>query len=830
MKLLLFSDIPPCTNLTAGIVLNKMCDFLLEEGHDLCCFTIMDPSLHPSIPEDKLSRMHFSNLNKPCENWGGGIKSFYHNNAIAIKELPRMAKKVAKFARDEHCQLIWIVEQGQTMIKMARKVASGAGIPYVVQTWDPTEWWLKENKFDKFTFNSVMKEYGRVLHNAECFIAASWAMEKEYGEQYHCKRSKAVVLGLSENEIKPLGKGKTDEFVIALSGQIYAKIEFAQLIEALNLMHWQYNGKKIIVKLYGTYFNLYYSEEANVIVRGWIEQKKLLPELADADLLYCPYWFSEEYAVVSRNSFPSKLSTYLKLGKPVLFHGPAYSSPSIFLAENDAGYQCNSLDPNDIAKAIKYIMEDPYKHAVCRREIEAFKQKLTNNCMKRDFFEALAIPMKNPIASTESRKSIIENAIQNCNAKIVHVNNVDLLGNRFNGFDMQKTFNRYGGWMKQLVLDKMSDDPNVEFFVSPAARQTVDFFVNQYENDNSLKAMVQPYYERLKSHHFYQEADIAHFHLLHNNVVSFTALPEMARNKRSVLTIHDPWLFTGHCIYPMDCEKWRNGCGNCPDLNRHFKMKNDNTELMWEIKKQIIANSDIDLVVASKWMMKLAQESPITANHRLHFIPFGIDLELFYPVEDNAFLRRKHGISSGNFVILFREDESVYKGMKFIIQALNKIENKKNITVLTVGNTGKMKDLDQTYEVVEKGWVTDDRVISELYACCDVFLMPSSAEAFGLMAIEAMAMKKPVVVFDGTSLPEVTFAPECGIVVPQGDSKRLAKTIEKLINSPEICIARGELGRKLAVEHYDYTQYVLKHIELYKEIMKRSKSKGAKKQ
>ena len=64
----------------------------------------------------------------------------------------------------------------------------------------------------------------------------------------------------------------------------------------------------------------------------------MLPELRTADLLYCPYWFDPGFERPCRLSFPSKLSTYLKTGVPVLFHGPEYASPRIFLEQNDAAY------------------------------------------------------------------------------------------------------------------------------------------------------------------------------------------------------------------------------------------------------------------------------------------------------------------------------------------------------------------------------------------------------------------------------------------------------------------------------------------------------------
>lgn len=819
MKILLYSDIPPCTNVTAGIVLNKMCDFLLEEGHSVYCYSVVDPSLSPAIPADKQARMVFETEAKPRENWGGPFGSFVCNNAVAHFRLPGISKRVASFAKSKKVDLIWVVEQGQTMIKTARAVSRIAGIPYVVQTWDPTEWWLRANHFDSYTYKSVMREFGRVLHDAECFIAASWAMEKEFGEQYHCKRAQAVVLGFPEGQIKSQVKNDPNQFVIAMSGQIYAEEEFSQLVQALNELNWKHNGKKIILRLYGTYFNLRYQKSANVEVRGWIDQKDLLPELATADLLYCPYWFSADYAVVSRTSFPSKLSTYLKVAKPVMFHGPDYASPNIFLKEFNAGYRCNTSDPKKIAELICKIIDDPQKDTVCDRQYYAFLNSLTDQCMKRDFFKALNLPIKH----SKSTAATLSEIIYQANAKVVHVNNVDLLGNRFNGYDMMLTTNRLGGWMRQLVNEKISTDSNVDLFVEPAGRQRIDSIITQYESDHSIRALIQPYARKLPGHCFFAEADIVHYHLTHNNVLSWTDMPALTRQKPSVLTIHDPWLFTGHCIHPIECTRWQTGCGDCPHLDRDFSMKEDNTALMFSIRKAIIEQCDIDYVVASTWMFNMAKASPIMRNCRIHHIPFGIDLNLFRAANNPNELRKKHHIDEDAFVLMFRQDPGEFKGMKYIIEMLKLLNTvDKKITILTVGATGFLNEIKKDYQVIEYPWVTDNCEMVELYACCDVFLMPSIAEAFGMMAIEAMACSKPVLVFEGTALPDVTFAPECGIAVPAKDSLKMCKEIERLMDHPEERQMRGAMGRKLAEENYDYDLYVKRHMNLYKEILDRN--------
>jgi glycosyltransferase involved in cell wall biosynthesis len=112
--------------------------------------------------------------------------------------------------------------------------------------------------------------------------------------------------------------------------------------------------------------------------------------------------------------------------------------------------------------------------------------------------------------------------------------------------------------------------------------------------------------------------------------------------------------------------------------------------------------------------------------------------------------------------------------------------------------------------------------MGRFYSAADIFfLMPSLAESFGLMAIEAMAYECPVIVFENTVLPEITFAPLCGLAVKYKSGRALKDAVEYLISDPEDRIARGRLGRELVFEHYRYSDYVNKHLELYEAIMKR---------
>jgi glycosyltransferase involved in cell wall biosynthesis len=109
----------------------------------------------------------------------------------------------------------------------------------------------------------------------------------------------------------------------------------------------------------------------------------------------------------------------------------------------------------------------------------------------------------------------------------------------------------------------------------------------------------------------------------------------------------------------------------------------------------------------------------------------------------------------------------------------------------------------------------------EAYAAADIFVMPSTAEAFGMMAIEAMACGKPVVVFDRTSLPEIAFAPAAGVSVPNGDAGALAAAIVRLARDADERAARGRLSRQLAEQHYDVRLHARRLADLYRSVKAR---------
>src|SRR4029079_5185700 len=108
----------------------------------------------------------------------------------------------------------------------------------------------------------------------------------------------------------------------------------------------------------------------------------------------------------------------------------------------------------------------------------------------------------------------------------------------------------------------------------------------------------------------------------------------------------------------------------------------------------------------------------------------------------------------------------------------------------------------------------------------DVFVMPSLAESFGLMAIEAMAAMRPVICFDGTAVATTTFAPECGLAVPSGDALALRLALDELAHNPEERTRRGALGRKIVAQAYDHEVYVQALVGLYRAVLEDKRARA----
>jgi glycosyltransferase involved in cell wall biosynthesis len=99
-------------------------------------------------------------------------------------------------------------------------------------------------------------------------------------------------------------------------------------------------------------------------------------------------------------------------------------------------------------------------------------------------------------------------------------------------------------------------------------------------------------------------------------------------------------------------------------------------------------------------------------------------------------------------------------------------------------------------------------------AALDLFVMPSWSEAFGLVAIEAMAMGVPCILGRGGSAEEMSQGSGAELVRPQ-DAYDLARKIVLMHNSPEVREEMRRRGRKYVLENHSKQVRLQKTLEVY---------------
>ncbi|HUF17977.1 MAG TPA: glycosyltransferase [Thermoanaerobaculia bacterium] len=189
--------------------------------------------------------------------------------------------------------------------------------------------------------------------------------------------------------------------------------------------------------------------------------------------------------------------------------------------------------------------------------------------------------------------------------------------------------------------------------------------------------------------------------------------------------------------------------------------------------------------------------SPILSRYaeRCHIVPYGIDLETFSSAgqTDVEAIRNKYGprlvLALGRLVY--------YKGFEFLVRAMREVEGH----LVIIGEGPLQAELEQLVrETGQQEKITILGAVDDIpawYHAADVFVLPSIAksEAFGIVQLEAMAARTPVI---NTSLPSgvplVSLDGKTGLTVPPSDPDALSAAISRLLDDEPLRRELGEAG------------------------------------
>ncbi|GAU83433.1 glycosyltransferase family 4 protein [Bosea sp. BIWAKO-01] len=364
-RILLLTDIPPCSNLTAGIVTAQMCRFVPKS--ELAVFCVTNPHLQPKLYDD-LADVEMKMIPKPIEQQRRVLRGIRIGRvgaaaveAVKRVTLPRgLIRQAVAYGRAIGATDLWAILQGQTMVRIAAPVARELGVPLRVHVWDPLRWWLDAHGVDPVNRRLDLAQFDRTLRQATSCAAASGPMARHYQEIYGVP-STAVIASIDPTlaQTPPTALGSTDSVVVGMVGQFYASEEWRQLVTALNFAKWRVGERKVVLMTFGHEPPPSDIPDGHLKFMGWKDQPEVIRTIArNCDVAYCPYPFAANMEEVSRLSFPSKVPTYLAAGRPILFHGPSYSAPYIYLKERGAAYLCRDAYATSVYNGLVHLVED----------------------------------------------------------------------------------------------------------------------------------------------------------------------------------------------------------------------------------------------------------------------------------------------------------------------------------------------------------------------------------------------------------------------------------------------------------------------------------------
>lgn len=162
---------------------------------------------------------------------------------------------------------------------------------------------------------------------------------------------------------------------------------------------------------------------------------------------------------------------------------------------------------------------------------------------------------------------------------------------------------------------------------------------------------------------------------------------------------------------------------------------------------------------------------------RVYLIPIGVDTRRFKPK------RQKGGRSK--FRVLFVGRLTLQKGVDILCESVRMLEDEAlldDLEFLIVGS-GPLEPLvrkvaERCGNVTCMGRVTDE-ALPEIYGGCDLFVMPSRRETFGMVALEAQACGLPTVAANVSGPSDIVVDGVTGILIPREDPRSLVSAIRE---------------------------------------------------
>jgi glycosyltransferase involved in cell wall biosynthesis len=245
---------------------------------------------------------------------------------------------------------------------------------------------------------------------------------------------------------------------------------------------------------------------------------------------------------------------------------------------------------------------------------------------------------------------------------------------------------------------------------------------------------------------------------------------------------------------------------------------------MWrlaKIEKEATKNADL-LVTVSKYSSGKMAEFYGIDKAKIRVVPNGVDTARFTPSEGCDAIKHKIRIDN-RLCVLFVGRLIPRKGLSFLIEAAKQVVKEYTQTMFVIVGDGPLRNtlraslekMNLLSNFVFLGDVQES-VLSLLYNCADVFVLPSIQEGQGIALLEAQATAKPVVAFDVGGVSEAVLDKETGFLI-KPDNNLLAEAVMKLLASTSLREKMGIKAREFVSSRFSWNVCAQRMLQVYRE-------------
>lgn len=315
------------------------------------------------------------------------------------------------------------------------------------------------------------------------------------------------------------------------------------------------------------------------------------------------------------------------------------------------------------------------------------------------------------------------------------------------------------------------------------------------------------------------DPDVIHIHNIHGYFLNYEILFDWLSRcgKQVIWTVHDCWLFTGHCYHYMNagCDKWKYGCGQCPQTREFPKSwLIDRSAKNWRDKKNAFCSIPSDkmiIVTVSDWLKGEMQQS-FLKDFRYKVIHNGIDTDVFKP-SDGIAVRQRYGIGDRKMYLGAASIWSTAKGLDDFMSIASMLIPQE---VIVLVGLDKNQMTRMPANIIGIPRTSDVHELAELYSAADAFLNLTYQDNYPTVNLESISCGTPVVTYRTGGSPE-SVTDQCGMVTDCGDVAQALAAARKIAATDrsvwrDNCRAYGLANFRKADRYADY-------IKLYKELL-----------